>query len=140
MRDIGILVWVVFLVVGVIGSMVSSIRRQAQAAQSQARNPASSAPSAPARRAVAYQVASPQEGFVRVLQSTLQQTSQPLPRPTAPRPPPAPKPPPAAPAPVHAAEPPHPPPGRRLFGNRRDLVRAVIAAEVLGKPRALRDE
>ncbi|MGB6519313.1 MAG: hypothetical protein WBE79_12535, partial [Candidatus Cybelea sp.] len=29
---------------------------------------------------------------------------------------------------------------KRLFGDRRDLVRAVIAAEVLGKPRAFGDE
>jgi hypothetical protein len=29
---------------------------------------------------------------------------------------------------------------RGLFGTGPELVRAVIAAEVLGKPRALRDE
>jgi hypothetical protein len=29
---------------------------------------------------------------------------------------------------------------RRLFADRREIVRAVIAAEVLGKPRALSDE
>ncbi len=28
MRDVGILIWVVFLIVGVVGSMVSSARRQ----------------------------------------------------------------------------------------------------------------
>jgi hypothetical protein len=29
---------------------------------------------------------------------------------------------------------------RPLFADRREIVRAVIAAEVLGKPRALSDE
>jgi len=33
-----------------------------------------------------------------------------------------------------------PPQRPRLFEGRGDLVRAVIAAEVLGKPRALSDE
>jgi len=51
MRDVGILVWVVFLVIGVIGSMVSSARRQvaagAQAPRSQA--PPAVAPTAQQR-------------------------------------------------------------------------------------------
>jgi hypothetical protein len=59
---------------------------------------------------------------------------RPPPRPAfttpAPRPPPAPHP---AAAPVAAKRP-------GFFGSGPELVRAVIAAEVLGKPRALRDE
>ena len=33
MRDIGILVWVAFLIIGVISSIVSSLRKQMQATQ-----------------------------------------------------------------------------------------------------------
>ncbi|MBV8529982.1 MAG: hypothetical protein JO104_01575 [Candidatus Eremiobacteraeota bacterium] len=107
MRDVGILVWVLFLIVGVVGSMVSSLRRaQQRALASAVQRPASSAaPPAPAppRRAA-----------------------------------------PAAPRPLAVAQE-HPHPGqlttrRRLFANKPEIVRAVIAAEVLGKPRGLTDE
>jgi hypothetical protein len=34
----------------------------------------------------------------------------------------------------------HPPRRARLFGDRPALVRAIVASEVLGKPRSLSDE
>jgi hypothetical protein len=38
----------------------------------------------------------------------------------------------------HQSEPAHA--RRKLFADRREIVRAVIAAEVLGKPKGLHDE
>ena len=122
MRDLGTLVWVILIVIGVVSSMISSVRKQAQAQ----RRPG---PAAPPRY----------PGGVRV-----------SPAPAVP-PSPAPAPAPAATQlrPVQAAGSPPPlwpraeePAARRkrLFGGKRELVKAVIAAEVLGKPRGLRDE
>jgi len=122
-RDVGLFVWVVLLFVGVIGSMVSRVRSARQ-----------QSPPAPAPRRVSRTI-------VRI----------PAPPPPVQSPPPprqAPPPPVAAP-PTRRAQAPNvvdrvvqAPAARRrpLFADRRDLVRAVIAAEVLGKPRALRDE
>jgi hypothetical protein len=124
MRDIGILVWVGFLVIGVIGSMVSSARRQA-AAGPQAQRP--QVPPAPAAAA--------QQRLVQALQARAQaQVPAPAssPRPAQPRPAP-PRPAPPAPSPHRARQ-------RSFFGTGPELVRAVIAAEVLGKPRGLNDE
>jgi|SRR5580692_1796295 hypothetical protein len=127
MRDVGILVWVVFLVIGVIGSMVSSARRQvaagAQAPRSQA--PPAVAPTAQQRLAQALQAR---------VQAPAVSPRAPQPRPAPPRPVSAPRgEPPAAPVAHQARQ-------RSFFGSRPDLVRAVIAAEVLGKPRGLHDE
>jgi hypothetical protein len=122
MRDIGTLVWVVLVFIGVIGSMVSSVRKQVQAQpgpryrtlhrppppQFEAQAPPPAPPPVPQSQAI---VRSP---------------------PTASRVP--------APAQAHPADEPHPAQRRRLFAHRNDLVRGIIAAEVLGKPRALRDE
>jgi len=112
MRDIGILVWVVFLIVGVAGSIASSARKQL----------AGTAPGPGPVRGPAPRLAPP----IQPPQSV--QRPQPPPR-VAPV---------ARPAtavheePVRAT--------RRFFADRQTIVRAVIAAEVLGKPRALRDE
>ena len=134
MRDVGILIWVVFLVVGVLGSMVSSLRKAAQT-QGQAR-PVRPGP-APARPAPQVQAGLPD--WARQVIATLPQPPAPRPRP-APPPPPPPKPAPKlAPLPEHAGLP-HQTRRRHFFGGRNELVRAVIAAEVLGKPRAFNDE
>lgn len=118
MREIGAVLWVVLLVVGVVGSMVSSIRRQRGTA-------------APP----------PRPSPVRIPQSVMPPQAVRVP-PAAAAPPPR-----SSAAPARAAAsatadlPPHKPAATwRRFGDRNDLVRAVIAAEVLGKPRALRDE
>ncbi len=122
MRDVGILVWVGLLIVGVVGSMISSLRKGTRAQlQQQPLPPGQPGPSAVLRRVL------PQ----------LPQSAAPAPKPRpavgAPSVPPRP-----------VVEHPLPHPGltarQRLFGERRSLVRAVIAAEVLGKPRALSDE
>jgi hypothetical protein len=127
MRDVGILVWVVLLVIGVIGSMVSSARRQVAAG---AQAPRPQRPPAPAATA--------QQRLAQALQARVQAPAS-SPRPPQPRP--------APPRPVSAphSEPPAVPPAHRarqrsFFGTRPELVRAVIAAEVLGKPRGLHDE
>jgi hypothetical protein len=126
MRDVGTLVWVALLVIGVISSMVSSARRQVAAAK------------APRRPGPPSPAATPQQRLMQALQARVQATAAP---PRAPQPRPAP------PRPVSAprSEPPTAPtvyrPRRRaLFETGPDLVRAVIAAEVLGKPRGLHDE
>ncbi len=139
-RDIGILVWVVLLVVGVIGSMVSSLRKQAQSPQATARPPSTTAQTG----APEVLAALPPWAQQAVAQARASQAApvQPL-RPKPPAPPPAPK------APVRSAAPPPrvataPLPirhqGARLFADKPQIVRAVIAAEILGKPRAFSDE
>lgn len=127
MRDVGILVWVGLLIVGVVGSMVSSLRRQAQVRPMPAKLPE----------------------WARQIGATVPQAVPPPAPPAAPGPraaparAPSPKrtpPPPSVQEPAHhLLEEPHKR-APRLFGSRRELVRAVIAAEVLGKPRAFSDE
>jgi hypothetical protein len=130
MRDVGILVWVVFLVIGVIGSMVSSVRRQAAAGTQPKPVPQWKPPSGPPPAATAPQ------RLIGVPQTRVQvPAARPLPSP-APRAQTAPQARPTAPPP----SPTPPASGRRLFGSGSELVRAVIAAEVLGKPRGLHDE
>jgi len=110
-RDVATLVWVVLIIVGVVSSMISSVRRQVRTMPQRAR-PRSMAPGQAGLQAVAVQAP---------------------PRATPPRP-----------APTHAQKPqvqaPEAHRPRRFFGSKRDVVRAVIAAEVLGKPKALRGE
>jgi hypothetical protein len=169
-RDVGIFVWVVLLVVGVIGSMVSSVRKNLPQSDKPQPMPPQWAPPGPQRTTRVVQViqtgtppqatGAPQAtGVAPQVTGVPPQAAQQIQRladmlraaqvvvpsapPPAPAPPPKPKPTPAAPQAVveapHASEPVRSP-GRKLFGGRGQLVRAVIAAEVLGKPRALRDE
>lgn len=138
MRDVGILIWVVLLIVGVVGSMISSLRRQTQVPVPR---------QAPQRRQ-----APPEQQAVSSIPTWIDRLSvasaspvvpQPVPQPA----PSVPKPRPVArvPAPARAVIQ-HPPSHpvlsarRRLFGTKREIVRAVIASEVLGKPLAFRDE
>jgi hypothetical protein len=125
MRDVATLVWVVLLVIGVVSSMVASVRRRMNALPP--RGWAPSPPGVPPAQA-------PQLG-----QQLVQQMKQVPGRPAGP--PVA-----ATSAAAAAATAPAPtvsapaPRRRRLFPGGQGLVSAVIAAEVLGKPRALRDE
>jgi hypothetical protein len=135
MRDVGILVWVGFLVIGVIGSMVSSARRQAAAGpQRRPQVPPAAAAAAQQRLVQALQARAQAQ-----VQAPASSQRPPQPRPAPPRPasPPRTEPPrsepPAAPAAHRARQ-------RSFFGTGPELVRAVIAAEVLGKPRGLNDE
>lgn len=147
MRDIGLFVWVVLLIVGVVGSMTSSIRRQREQA---ARRDGGSAPPPDSRGApqplagVPPGTSAQQATLVHAMQeiTARQGIPPPAPRPRRPASRPAPAVP-AAPAPQpapHSVAPPRPAKQLGLFGSGPELVRAVIAAEVLGKPRALRDE
>ena len=119
MRDVGVLVWVTFLIVGVIGSMVSSLRKS----QTQRRS----------------QPVPPQwvQRFTAAVAPPAAPPARPAPAKPAPAPPPKPA---AASAPEHPLPWPERRAVRRLFAGKSDLVRAVIAAEVLGKPRGLSDE
>jgi len=119
MRDVSLLVWVGLLMIGVVGSMVSSLRRQG-------------APSQFREQARAYlEQARLQAGKEPPAQG------QPQPTPVVAQPPRAPRAPVAAPP---SLTPELPPRRRGLFRNKRDVVRGIIAAEVFGKPRAFGDE
>jgi hypothetical protein len=140
MREIGLFIWVGILILGVVSSIAKSAKRQQQGAQ-QAPGPATTPLVPPG--------SSPQQAtLMRVMQAIAAQQGVPPapPRPvrpaSKPAPPPPPPPSPRRPEPArHAAQPPATATRQRLlFGSQRDLVRAVIAAEVLGKPKAFNDE
>jgi hypothetical protein len=121
MRDVATLVWVVLLVIGVVSSMVASARRRMNALPPRGAPPAP--PGAPRAQGPQPQAQLRQELVAQMRQIPV--------RPAAPTAPPT-SPPPSVTA--------RAPSRRRLFPGRQGLVGAVIAAEVLGKPRALRDE
>ncbi len=144
MHEIGGLVWVLLVIIGVVSSIVQSSRRSA--AQRRVQPPQTAARQMPVAQRPPIRP-QPQFDMREELASIMAQMaaqSQPV------QPPPKPPPPPVAPTPVAAPPPPpirpvpavHSPVARteKLFGQRSSLVRAVIAAEVLGKPLALRDE
>jgi hypothetical protein len=120
-RDVGILIWVVLVIVGVVGSMISSVRKQAQA-----QGPGPAAP--PGRRAKPPTV--------------LRQVARAAPVPAPPSPQPAVKRAPGPPRETPAAHAPDEPQVRRhrFFTSKRDIVHGIVAAEVFGKPRGLHDE
>jgi hypothetical protein len=136
MRDTFLLLWVGFLVIGVIGSIVSSMRKQI--AQQQAKGvsrrrmppqwqpPPGQLPEWVQRLTAPAESAAPRV----VTKAVAPKRSAPSAKPAAPATPPLTEFP-AARAERRAA---------RIFGSRKAIVQAVIAAEVLGKPRALRDE
>jgi hypothetical protein len=126
MRDIGILVWFVLLFVGVIGSMVSRIRSQRRMETQPKQTPQRLQP----RRAQPQPVPTMQPPLQSPKPAALRSPSGPPSSPPAQ----------GAPDTVLGVAPARRNAVRRLFGDRRDLVRAVIAAEVLGKPRGLGDE
>jgi|SRR5580700_4699095 hypothetical protein len=127
MREIGVVIWVVLLIVGVIGSMTSSLRKQRQERATPRPRPRPPLPAALQR--LAMQAAPAEPAPATSSRATPSRAAPPSPSRAAGTTPHAPEP---------AAKPERI--GRRLFGNRGDLVRAVIAAEVLGKPRGLSDE
>jgi len=141
MRDVGVIIWVALLFIGVVGSMISSLRRQ---------TPSREAPSMPIERSQSVELPGPIELPPQLRRFAVAAPPRPAPQ--------------RKPAPVTAPAVPSASSGviptlserseskwgganvvegrarHRLFSDRRDLVRAVIGAEVLGKPRALRDE
>ncbi|HEY5424957.1 MAG TPA: hypothetical protein VIJ77_00250 [Candidatus Tumulicola sp.] len=136
MHDIGLILWVVIVVVGVVSSIVSNARKGAVRAP--ARPQPQAAPQRQAQRAAVVFGAPPAPAPVRAVSPP---AAAPLPK----RRPPAVR---QTPVPEPAGDPfaAHDPAARkrsspaRQFAGRRSLVRAVVAAEVLGKPLALRDE
>jgi hypothetical protein len=139
MRDTFLLLWVGFLIIGVIGSIVSSMRKQiaAQPKRDDSRRVILSEAERPSPRAPG-QVP---EWVQRLTAQTEPAAPRVVAQAVAPKRPPQAKP--AAAATPALAEFPPPraePKTARIFGSRKAIVQAVIAAEVLGKPRALRDE
>lgn len=120
MRDFGALIWAAIVIAGVISSIVSSARKQNAARVQVFRAPPSSdvartpgpAVSRPRPPAAPTKATAAPEPSWGLLQTRdLAETHKQATR-TA----------------------------RSLFGRRAALVRAIVAAEVLGKPHALRDE
>lgn len=138
MRDVGFFVWVVLLIVGVIGSMASSARKQAAARSQPPSGPGASIPP----QWTPPDASGRQRQVVQVLQMVAagQSPTQPVNAPPRPVPAPTPPPPRPVPPPAHPLEAVHVPRRHGFFGTGPEIVRAVIAAEVLGKPHALRDE
>jgi hypothetical protein len=125
MRDVATLVWVVLLVIGVISSMVASARRRMNALPP--RGAPIPPPAVPAAQAPPPQAPLRQQLVQQMKQVAGRQPVVPAGAATS------------APAAVGASAG-RAPARRRLFPGRQGVAGAVIAAEVLGKPRALRDE
>jgi len=131
----------VLLIIGVTSSIVSSIRKVSAAQQRPGLGPVT----APPRQATVKEL-------VAALQAQAQAQAQAPPAQSRAAPPARPAPQPAkAPATVRrSAAPPDQLPwpvapvprssAHRLFAGRGDAVRGIIAAEILGSPRGLRDE
>jgi hypothetical protein len=147
-RDVGIFVWITLLIVGVVGSMISSARKSAERAKGPAPQDSRIA-AVQALRARGYTL---QQALAYLAANAPPRSPVTPSRPVAP-PSVAAKPVTPTPAPVkspvivsgtafgHAVEGAGSKQKRRpLFEGRNALVRAVIAAEVLGKPRGLGDE
>ncbi|MBV8491511.1 MAG: hypothetical protein JO199_13370 [Candidatus Eremiobacteraeota bacterium] len=141
MRDIGGIVWILIVVIGVVSSIVNSARRAAAQRQAQPVRPQAATPPTAVAPGIPRRI-----DVVRATVSPAQAQQAPVPKP---QPAPVAAPPPVPPAPRVAASPaPRKPivdqkagvPLAALFADRSSLVNAVIAAEVLGKPHALRDE
>jgi hypothetical protein len=172
-HDIGGIVWVAIVIIGVISSIVQNAQKARRAAQAGGSRPTQQPPQRPAAvRTVPVRIddtGSLQEQLARYASSgTMAPSSLPSSRPAAPPvaqipKPPAPvqAPPSATPASASARTVRRAPPAvpqaqawlspldlprrkrtgiAKLFADRRSLTGAFIAAEVLGKPRALRDE
>jgi hypothetical protein len=163
MRDIGTLIWVAVVILGIVSSMRSSMRRQRQASQAAPASPQPAQPSAgaPAQQRIVLTDADARQRLLEILQQQAQASGRPGPPPAMvqrvtsptrpapggvvpPQPQPAPAPLPSAPTPA-AQAPRRPEEPRRsreaaIFHTGPSIVRAIIAAEVLGKPRAFNDE
>ncbi|MBV8153059.1 MAG: hypothetical protein JO029_00215 [Candidatus Eremiobacteraeota bacterium] len=142
MRDVGALIWGILVVIGVISSIVQSAKK----ARAPARTVTPPVRTAPPVRVTSNVPPAQMPPQLQALLAQFEQQSQAVARPAAPPPPP----PPPKPVPVPIAPPPPMPRavaprpsgvrGIAAFGTRDSLVRAIVAAEVLGKPIALRDE
>ncbi len=129
MRDLGTLVWVILVVIGVISSIVQNVRKAA-AAQERLRRPplileppvAPVSPAPPAPPAAPVPRAPAQLAPVR-------RTPAPVPLAAVAEPLAVPSP------PAHGTS-----ELRGMFGKKKNLVQAIVAAEVLGPPRGLQEQ
>jgi hypothetical protein len=127
MHDLGAIIWLAIVLIGVISSIRRNIKRsRAQSVQQQP----PPAPAPPPRSVLAGFAMPPVD-------------APPPPRPVStPRPVSPPKP--AAPQPVFPVIEPRVPVGtspiRGMFGGGATLVRAIVAAEVLGPPKAFQEQ
>jgi hypothetical protein len=132
MHNLGLIVWLIIIAFGVI----SSIRKSAQRAQAQrAAAPQRVMPQPPPRPAPVL-VPQPAPSLAAFAMPPVD-APQPPPRPVAP-PRPRPKEPPPLEALFHA--PIRTSPIRGMFGGSATLVRAIVAAEVLGPPKAFQEQ
>jgi hypothetical protein len=146
MREVGVIVWVILLIVGVTSSIVSSIRKASAAQQRPGPGPVT----APPRQSSVKELVAALQAQAQAQAQAAQprsRASQPQSRAAPMRPAPQP-----AKAPATArrsdAQPELPWPvaparrssAHRIFAGRGDAVRGIIAAEILGSPRGLRDE
>jgi len=121
--DIGPIIWVIVVLAGVISSAVKKAKQRAAAA------PASAAPMPAPAPAQARFVAAPIPARIADLVAP-----PPAIVPAKPKPP---RPQPGVPAPAREAS--APAVFRGMFDAKGDLVRAIIASEVLGPPPSLRE-
>ena len=156
MRDIGGLIWVILVIIAIFSSVRKSIRQATQATDAQGRPAVPPRPVVPPRQAVPLRPAA--EAPVTPLQRALQLSPVIVsvvepPAPSLIVPPQAPVTPAPAPARATPATPPHDPfhaesiqrrPSSGLLGgifeDKNAILRAVVAAEVLGKPKALQEQ
>jgi hypothetical protein len=122
-RDVGILVWVGLLIIGVIGSMISSLRRQIQAQAEREQRSRSGRPPSAAQPARFRLEPAPKRLAPTEVPRAPSVPARPVPQPAE------------LPSATHVTRVKHP-----IFAGRGELVRGVIAAEILGKPRGLSDE
>jgi len=127
-HDVGTFVWVVLVVIGVISSIVSNARRRVSVSPPRAAQPQAVRPNVVSAQPMPVR---PMPDAAPVPGPAVQATR--VRRPSPPR---------AAPQPelgleAFRAARRRPPP---FFAGRGALVRAVITAELLGKPLALRDQ
>jgi hypothetical protein len=156
LSDLLPLAWFGLIIIGVISSVVKSAKRQAANNASPGQIPAVQVTGVPQGlhaqfAANAARVAQPAAVAVPLAVRRPLPASRPAPPPPAPAPVTVPDyaAPPTSyvPAPLDSTPPPHamsvtkrPVRAARLFGSSHAVLRSIVAAEVLGKPRALRDE
>ena len=132
MHNLGLIVWLIIVAFGVI----SSIRKNAQRAQAQRAAPPQRAMPQPPPRPVPAPVPRTPLAMAAFAMPPVD-APQPPPRPVAP---PAPKPAPPIPfTPLHVPSI-RTSPIRGMFGGSATLVRAIVAAEVLGPPKAFQEQ
>jgi hypothetical protein len=134
MHNIGLIIWLIIVAFGVI----SSIRKNVQRAQAQ-RAAAAPPPLQQRQPQPPQQQPAPAQRLVTAAFTMPPVDTPPPPRPVAP-----PKPRPPAPQAPLSLTPEHPrigtSPIRGMFGGSATLVRAIVAAEVLGQPKAFQEQ